>query len=107
MAQKIVNLKKNAYLCKRKKATTNARCQGKMPEWSIGAVSKTVVPSGDPGFESLSFRKHKERSPLITSEFLSFFRDLKIKGNSENYGSAHKVNVQPYMKMLKYILFHL
>ena len=30
---------------------------GKMPEWSIGAVSKTVKPFGFPGFESLSFRK--------------------------------------------------
>ena len=29
---------------------------GKMPEWSIGAVSKTVVPFRYPGFESLSFR---------------------------------------------------
>lgn len=30
--------------------------RGKMPEWSIGAVSKTVVPFRYPGFESLSFR---------------------------------------------------
>ena len=31
--------------------------KGKMPEWSNGTVSKTVVPFGYPGFESLSFRK--------------------------------------------------
>ena len=30
--------------------------RGKMPEWSIGAVSKTVVPFRHPGFESLSLR---------------------------------------------------
>ena len=30
--------------------------QGEMPEWSIGAVSKTVVPFRYPGFESLSLR---------------------------------------------------
>ena len=29
---------------------------GEMPEWSNGAVSKTVVPYGHPGFESLSLR---------------------------------------------------
>ena len=28
-----------------------------MPEWSIGAVSKTVVPFRHPGFESLSLRR--------------------------------------------------
>ena len=31
--------------------------RGEMPEWSIGAVSKTVVPFRYPGFESLSLRK--------------------------------------------------
>ena len=30
--------------------------KGEMPEWSIGAVSKTVVPFWNPGFESLSLR---------------------------------------------------
>lgn len=32
---------------------------GGMPEWTIGAVSKTVVPFGYQGFESLSLRKAK------------------------------------------------
>ena len=36
---------------------------GEMPEWSIGAVSKTVVPFRYPGFESLSLRQ--ENSPFL------------------------------------------
>ena len=33
---------------------------GKVPEWSIGAVSKTVVRFAYRGFESLPFRKMKK-----------------------------------------------
>ena len=35
-----------------------------MPEWSIGAVSKTVVRSAYRGFESLSLRK-TQKSTLV------------------------------------------
>ena len=35
---------------------------GKVPEWSIGAVSKTVVRFAYRGFESLPFRKMKKKS---------------------------------------------
>lgn len=40
-----------------------------MPEWSIGAVSKTVVPFWNRGFESLSFRA-KSCKPNVYSSFL-------------------------------------
>ena len=36
--------------------------EGKMPEWSIGAVSKTVVPSGTQGSNPCLSAKH-ERKP--------------------------------------------
>ena len=35
---------------------------GKVPEWSIGAVSKTVVRFAYRGYESLPFRKMKKKS---------------------------------------------
>ena len=39
------------------KVVTFAAYKGEMPEWSIGAVSKTVVRfTADRGFESLSLR---------------------------------------------------
>ena len=41
-----------------------------MPEWSNGAVSKTVVPRNrDRGFESLSLRQSNEK-PFANSEWL-------------------------------------
>ncbi len=47
----IAHLKKTPYLCTRQKPNRCLwRCffdQGKMPEWSIGAVSKTVNPLRD------------------------------------------------------------
>ena len=45
---------------------------GKMPEWSIGAVSKTVIPFGYPGFESLSFRKQNKQAFEISKACLFY-----------------------------------
>ena len=39
------------------------RTCGEMPEWSNGAVSKTVVRFAYPGFESLSLR-HSFYTPI-------------------------------------------
>ncbi len=43
-----------------------------MPEWSIGAVSKTVVPFRYRGFESLSFRKDYERNIAVQYRSIAF-----------------------------------
>lgn len=43
-----------------------------MPEWSIGAVSKTVVPFRHPGFESLSLRnKSLSNQAFVVSNHLT------------------------------------
>ena len=44
-------------------------CCGEMPEWSNGTVSKTVIGSAYPGFESLSLRQFIPKSP----DFCHFF----------------------------------
>ena len=51
-----------------------------MPEWSIGAVSKTVVRFAYRGFESLSLRKIKKRTLVVC--FFDFIRD-------DEWGRAH------------------
>ena len=48
-----------------------------MPEWSIGAVSKTVVPFRHPGFESLSFRSNKAIALKDAVAFFNFFNCSK------------------------------
>ena len=53
-----------------------------MPEWSIGAVSKTVIPFGYPGFESLSFRKQEvlsHKKELLAFLFAHPLPQAKIK----------------------------
>lgn len=52
--------------------TTNAiEGNGEMPEWPIGAVSKTVILSNrDPGFESLSLRKFNLCLRFLIGAFL-------------------------------------
>ncbi len=55
--------------------------QGKMPEWSIGAVSKTVVPFRHPGFESLSFRYVMKTSSPCTARvnWFSCYKAEKLR----------------------------
>ncbi len=55
-----------------------------MPEWSIGAVSKTVVPFRYRGFESLSFREcthvHHQKKP-VTIKVTGFYLTNTIVKN--------------------------
>ena len=44
-----------------------------MPEWSIGAVSKTVERFAFQGFESLSLRKKKKPQPQLRLFLLQLF----------------------------------
>ncbi len=61
-----------------------------MPEWSIGAVSKTVVPSWDRGFESLSFRNLKRPKTVKNGQtadyqiVLRFFRVFSLRLRTES-----------------------
>ena len=50
-----IYLREPIFCCNFALAIRNSN--GEMPEWSIGAVSKTVVPFRYPGFESLSLRQ--------------------------------------------------
>ena len=51
--------------------------KGEMPEWSIGAVSKTVVPFWNRGFESLSLRQ--SISGETARSAVSFFKGQAVK----------------------------
>ncbi len=55
-----------------------------MPEWSIGAVSKTVVRFTYRGFESLSFREcthvHLKKKP-VTIEVTGFYLTCLLVNN--------------------------
>ena len=48
-----------------------------MPEWSIGAVSKTVERFAFQGFESLSLREEKGKLRLAFFHLLEIFTRLK------------------------------
>ena len=59
---------------------------GEMPEWSIGAVSKTVERFAFQGFESLSLRKETDIISCISTSYIGYFLEVTIisctiKGN--------------------------
>ena len=57
------------------------RQKGEMPEWSIGAVSKTVERFAFQGFESLSLRKNRYNNELYRFFYFgsdSFFYTSKV-----------------------------
>ena len=49
-----------------------------MPEWSIGAVSKTVERFAFQGFESLSLRKKKQASEIQVLALVLWAERVKI-----------------------------
>ena len=81
-----------------------------MPEWLIGAVSKTVVPYGYPGFESLSLRQ-KPYSPLSCKAFLFIIPVMAILWlflNDSQCNGVKRINprvtVKEFIKGEKYEL---
>lgn len=77
---------------------------GEMPEWSIGAVSKTVERSAFQGFESLSLRKQGCKSTSYVIYTLCYFIWLTKKCLSViiDYTPRDSLTI----KQLKHFIFH-
>ena len=75
------------YLCPRQKRQTI----GKMPEWSIGTVSKTVVPLRVPRVRIPLFPQKKSKSRRLICSFLyPFFRWIPQEDNGPPSREIHK-----------------